>query len=82
MGRPAAGRASGAGTVAARKETVRGVEYEVTWKGSDVVDIAPHGEPLRLYQRAVGVPKEIPEPPARKAGPVKGFDARPTEQKR
>ncbi len=65
-----------------RKEVVAGAEYEVTWRGPDVVGISPEGEPLRLYQREAGRPKEIPAPPPRKEGGPGGFDVRPTEQKK
>jgi hypothetical protein len=65
-----------------RGGVARGTEYRVTWKGSDVVDISSHGEPVRLYQRKLGVPKDIPAPPPRREGPPEGFDARPTEQKK
>lgn len=64
-----------------RKERVRGGEYEVVWRGSDVVNILPEGEDLRLYQRVSGEPKRYPDPPER-TGESKGFDARPTEQKK
>ncbi|MFW6164261.1 MAG: hypothetical protein ACODAJ_15945 [Planctomycetota bacterium] len=64
-----------------RTDTVRAVEYAVTWKGCDVVDIAPRGEPLRLYQRVAGQPREVPPPPPRGTAKPKWFDARPTEQK-
>ena len=43
-------------------ETVRGEEYQVAWRGPDVVDIFPHGEHLRLYQRDLNVPYEEPMP--------------------
>jgi hypothetical protein len=66
-----------------RKEIARGREVEVIWRGSDVVDIAPHGEPLRLYQRIAGAPKEIPSPPPRAGGSThQQWVAAPTEQKR
>lgn len=42
------------------KETVRGEEYKVSWRGCDVVDIAPRGEHLRLYQRDLRIPKVYP----------------------
>lgn len=64
------------------KEVVRGVEYDVTWKGCDVVKMLPEGEPLKLYQRRAGVPKEIPSPPPRTEVSDEGFDAIPTEQTR
>lgn len=44
------------------KETVRGEEYKVSWRGSDVVDISPRGEHLRLYQRDLRIPKVYPSP--------------------
>jgi hypothetical protein len=65
-----------------RAECARDREYQVTWRGSDVVDMTPHGEPLRLYQRRADLPKEIPPPPPRKEGVPSALDARPTEQKR
>lgn len=42
------------------KETVRGEEYSVSWRGCDVVDILPRGEHLRLYQRDLRIPKYYP----------------------
>lgn len=33
------------------KEIVRGRSYIVTWRGPDVVNISPHGDGIRLYQR-------------------------------
>lgn len=44
------------------KETVRGEEYKVSWRGCDVVDISPRGEHLRLYQRDLRIPKVYPTP--------------------
>jgi hypothetical protein len=61
-----------------RKEVVRGTEYEVFWRGSDVVKMLPEGEDVRLYQREAGT-QRYPAPPARTAAP-RGLDARPTEQ--
>ncbi|MBN1512262.1 MAG: hypothetical protein JXB13_09630 [Phycisphaerae bacterium] len=46
-----------------RRETCRGINLTVTWRGSDVVRMDPPGLPLRLYQRELGVPKEYPAPP-------------------
>ena len=65
-----------------REETVREINCAVTWKGCDVVDLAPAGNPLRLYQRRAGVPKEIPPPPGPAAGGEGTIEAAPTEQKR
>ncbi|MNC09967.1 hypothetical protein D3C75_576010 [compost metagenome] len=42
------------------KETVRGEEFSVSWRGCDVVDILPRGEHLRLYQRDLRQPKFYP----------------------
>lgn len=42
------------------KETVRGEQYSVSWRGCDVVDIVPRGEHLRLYQRDLQIPKYYP----------------------
>jgi hypothetical protein len=65
-----------------RKEFVRGRQYEVIWRGCDVIDILPHGEPLRLYQRVAGQPKDIPAPGPRTAAAPGKINAAPTEQKR
>ena len=62
-----------------RHENVRGTNFEVTWKGCDVVDMSPHGNPLMLYQRVEGATKEIPLPPDGEKG---GLDAVPTQQKK
>lgn len=43
-----------------RKETVRGTEYTVFWRGPDVVDITPRGDHVRLYQRDDRIPKYYP----------------------
>ena len=43
-----------------KKEHVRGMDLTVLWRGCDVVDILPHGEHLRLYQRDLSVPKDYP----------------------
>ena len=45
-----------------RTEIVRGEEYKIVWRGPDVVDILPHGEHQRLYQRDLSVPYEEPTP--------------------
>lgn len=65
-----------------RTETFGGGEYTASWRGSDVVELLPEGEPIRLFQRRAGQPAEIPPPPPRMDGQPKGFDARPTQQKR
>ncbi|QHI69161.1 glycoside hydrolase family protein [Tichowtungia aerotolerans] len=61
-------------------EEVAGGEYTGIWRGPDVVDLLPHGDPLRLYQRRADMPKEYPEASQRGGG--KGFNMAPTEQKR
>ncbi len=60
-----------------RHETVCGTDFRVTWKGGDVVELAPPGLPVRLYQRTVGVPKDYPRPAT---GAAK-VDMGPTQQK-
>ncbi|MCR4615299.1 MAG: glycoside hydrolase family 127 protein [Clostridiales bacterium] len=45
-----------------KKEHVRGMDLTVLWRGCDVVDILPHGEHVRLYQRDLSVPKDYPKP--------------------
>ena len=45
-----------------KKETAAGREYTVFWRGPDVVDITPHGEHLRLYQRDLRREKVLPKP--------------------
>jgi hypothetical protein len=61
-------------------ERVRGADYVVRWRGPDVVDMEPRGEPLRLWQRRADVPKEYPEP-VRERTDGAGFVAAPTRQK-
>jgi hypothetical protein len=59
-------------------ETVMGVEFEVAWKGCDVVGLTPGGAPLKLYQRVEGASKEVPLPSSNTAT----MGLAPTEQKR
>lgn len=62
-----------------RKETAAGAEYEVIWRGPDVVDMLPRGEHFRLYQRRKDVRKYLPTPEdAVYRGPR---DYGPTQQK-
>jgi hypothetical protein len=61
------------------KETVRGLNLTVTWRGPDVVDMDPPGLPLRLYQRELGVAKVYPPPVS---GAKQAVSMKPTEQKR
>ena len=62
-----------------RRETCRGLNLAVTWRGPDVVRMHPPGPPLRLYQRDLGRPRELPRPPAAAGGAVA---MKPTEPKR
>ena len=62
-----------------RKETAAGVEYEVIWRGPDVIDMLPRGEHFRLYQRIKDAEKYLPTPEdAVYKGPQ---DYGPTQQK-
>ena len=45
-----------------KKETVRGIEFTVCWRGCDVVDLTPKGAHVRLYQRDLSKPKYYPTP--------------------
>ena len=47
---------------ALKKEHCAGREYKVLWRGCDVIDILPHGEHLRLFQRDLNSPKVLPKP--------------------
>ena len=45
-----------------KKEFFAGKEYTAFWRGADVVDLLPHGEHVRLYQRDNRIPKYYPTP--------------------
>lgn len=45
-----------------KKENVRGKDLTIFWRGPDVIDIQPHGEHIRLYQRDLSKPKVYPTP--------------------
>ena len=47
---------------AVRKEHCAGREYKVVWRGCDVIDILPHGEHMRLFQRDLAQPRSLPTP--------------------
>ena len=47
---------------ALKKEKCAGREYKVLWRGPDVIDILPHGEHLRLFQRDKSKPAVLPTP--------------------
>lgn len=61
-------------------EEVRGAEYQIVWRGPDVVDILPHGEHMRLYQRNLDVPYDEPTPDEVEF--TGASDYGPTQQKR
>ena len=44
------------------KEIVREEEFTVTRRGCDVIDLSPHGEHVRLYQRDEDKEKYLPKP--------------------
>jgi hypothetical protein len=64
----------------AKKERVRGEDLTVLWRGCDVIDILPHGEHLRLYQRDLSVPKDYPS--AEEVDYTGAANSGPTQQKR
>ena len=45
-----------------KRERTAGRDYEVLWRGCDVIDILPHGEHLRLFQRDLSKPIVLPTP--------------------
>ena len=45
-----------------RKEHCAGRDYKVLWRGCDVIDILPHGEHMRLFQRDLRKPMSLPTP--------------------
>lgn len=45
-----------------KREHTAGRDYEVLWRGCDVIDILPHGEHLRLFQRDLSKPIVLPTP--------------------
>lgn len=49
-------------TTIVKKEFFAGKEYTAYWRGADVVDLLPHGEHVRLYQRDNRIPKYYPTP--------------------
>lgn len=65
-----------------RTEVVGGRRFRVTWRGCDVVKLSPKGDPLRLYQRESGRPKEIPDPPPPGTRFGEALEMRPTEQRK
>ena len=47
---------------AMKKEHCAGRDYKVLWRGCDVIDILPHGEHMRLFQRDLSKPAYLPTP--------------------
>ena len=45
-----------------KKEFCAGREYDVVWRGPDVIEIMPFGEHLRLFQRDLSKPEVLPKP--------------------
>ena len=45
-----------------RKEHCAGRDYKILWRGCDVIDILPHGEHMRLFQRDLRKPMSLPTP--------------------
>ena len=45
-----------------KKEFFAGREYTEFWRGGDMIDVLPHGDHIRLYQRDNSVPKYYPLP--------------------
>ena len=45
-----------------KKEHTAGREYDVVWRGCDVIEILPYGEHLRLFQRDLSKPQVLPTP--------------------
>ncbi|MDR0896571.1 MAG: hypothetical protein LBN04_01815 [Oscillospiraceae bacterium] len=63
-----------------KREHTAGREYRVVWRGCDVIDLLPHGEHLRLYQRDLSRPPVLPTP---EDVPYNGAaNYGPTQQKR
>jgi len=62
------------------REHFCGRDWTALWRGPDVVDLLPHGKPLRLYQRIEGKAKIYPRAPKHKTT-GKGHVAAPTQQK-
>lgn len=45
-----------------KKEFFAGKEYTEIWRGGDLVDLLPHGDHIRLYQRDLSKPRYYPTP--------------------
>ena len=45
-----------------KHETVRGIDFTVSWRACDVIGLFPAGDHVRLYQRDLSVPKYYPTP--------------------
>ena len=63
-----------------RPEKAAGVTYKVSWRGPDVVDVTPHGEHLRLFQRDLTKKPYLPKPSDVTSVTASNFG--PTQQKK
>ena len=61
-----------------KHETVRGIDFCISWHGPDVTNIDPPGLALRLYQREEGIEKEYPKV----GGNKEMLEIKPTQQKK
>ena len=64
---------------ATKPETAAGKTFKVVWRGPDVIDILPHGEHLRLFQRDLEKRPYLPKPSDITSVTASNFG--PTQQK-
>ena len=62
-----------------KPENTAGRTYKVVWRGPDVIDILPHGEHLRLFQRDLAKKPYLPKPSDVTSVTASNFG--PTQQK-
>ena len=63
-----------------KPEKTAGVVYKVAWRGPDVIDVLPHGEHLRLFQRDLEKRPYLPKPSDVTSVTASNFG--PTQQKK
>ena len=63
-----------------KPEKAAGVTYKVAWRGPDVIDVLPHGEHLRLFQRDLTKKPYLPKPSDVTSVTASNFG--PTQQKK
>ena len=63
-----------------KPEKTAGVTYKVSWRGPDVIDVLPHGEHLRLFQRDLEKKPYLPKPSDVTSVTASNFG--PTQQKK